>query len=225
MSTPHVIRKYPKVGPQLVEAFRALPAATVYEAAGQRGMVSPAIRPVYPEAKLCGPALTVKCHIGDNLMIHKAVSIAQPGDVLVISIGNDVQSGAWGEILTTAAQSRGVAGVVIDGAVRDAEATLRRRFPIFSRGLAVGATMKRNLGLINHPLVCGNMYVEPGDLIIGDIDGVVVVPRERCAEVLRASQEREERERVLMEKIAKGATTLELLKLDPILAELGLTEE
>lgn len=225
MSTVHVIRNYEKVPEGIVERYRELPAATVYEAAGQAGMMDPKIHAVYPEAKVCGPALTVKCHVGDNLMIHKAVSIGRPGDVLVVSIGNDEESGAWGEILTTAAQNRGIIGLVIDGAVRDAEATRKRNFPIFSRGLAVGATMKKNLGKINHPIVCGNVYIEPGDLIVGDVDGVVVVPRARCEEVLKAAQDREERERVLMQKLEEGATTIELLQLGNILSGLGLKEE
>ena len=224
-STIHVIRKYERVTADIVGKYRDLPAATVYEASGQHGMMDPKIRAVYPEAKLCGPALTVECHVGDNLMIHKAVSIGSPGDVLVVAIGNDEESGAWGEILTSAAQSRGIVGLVIDGAVRDAEATRKRNFPIFSRGLAVGATMKRNLGKINQPIVCGNVYIEPGDLVIGDIDGVVVVPRARCEEVLLASRQREERERILMKKIESGETTIELLQLGRVLNELGLKEE
>ena len=221
----HVIHKVERVSTEIVEKFKELPAATVYEAAGQMGMMDPAIKAVYPEAKVCGTALTVFCHVGDNLMIHKAVSMARPGDVLVVTIRSDANSGAWGEILTTAAEASGILGLVIDGAVRDAEATRRHEFPIFSRGLAVGATMKKNIGLINHPVSCGNVTVHPGDLVLGDLDGVVVVPRERAEAVLAASIEREDREAVLMDKLKAGATTLELLNLGPVLEGLGLTEE
>ncbi len=221
----HVIKNYPKVDAEMVRRFREIPCATAYEAAGQRGMMDPAIRPIYPTAKICGPALTVSCHVGDNLMIHKAVAIAQPGDVLVVTIRSDARSGAWGEILTTAAQARGVTGLVIDGGVRDVEANEKKRFPIFSRGIAVGATMKKNLGTINHPIVCGDVEVRPGDLVLADRDGVVIVPREKCEQILSESVAREEREKVLMEKLGEGNTTLELLGLDPILADLGLTEE
>lgn len=220
----HVIHYVEKVDKETVEAYRELPAATVYEAAGQKGMMDPAIKAVYPEAKVCGTALTVFCHVGDNLMIHKAVSMAKPGDVLVVNIRGDVNSGAWGEILTTAAEARGIAGLIIDGAVRDAEATRKHNFPIFARGLAVGATMKKNLGQINHPISCGNVTVYPGDLVIGDIDGVVVVSRSEAGAVLEASIEREEKEVVLMEKLRSGSTTLDLLNLHPILADLGLTD-
>lgn len=221
----HVIRNYQRVSKNTVERYKELPAATVYEAAGQQGMLDPRIHAVYPDAKVCGRAVTVQCHVGDNLMIHKAVTVAGPGDVLVVSIRNDANSGAWGEILTTAAQARGIAGLIIDGAVRDAEATRRRDFPIFSRGLAVGATMKKNLGLINHPLGIGGVFVNPGDLIVGDIDGVVVVPRAEAEQILEASMKREEREAVLMDKLAQGVTTLELLGLNEILEDLGLVEE
>ncbi len=221
----HVLKPKERVSKELVEKFKELPAATVYEAAGQLGMIDPAIRPVYPEAKVCGPALTVFCHVGDNLMIHKAVSIAQPGDVLVVSIRNDTRSGAWGEILTTAAVQRGVAGLVIDGAVRDSEATQERGFPVFSRALAVGATVKKSLGLINHEISFGDEVVRPGDLIVGDRDGLVVVPKERAETVYRASVDREEKEAKLMEKLTAGSTTLELLGLEKTLSELGLVEE
>lgn len=221
----HVKRSIERVGSEMVEKFRALPAATVYEAAGQHGMIDPGIRPVYPEARICGPAVTVNCHVGDNLMIHKAVTIAEPGDVLVVSIRNDVRSGAWGEILTTAAMNRGIAGLVIDGAVRDAEATKERGFPVFSRGLAVGATVKKSLGLINHPLGFGDQVVNPGDLILGDVDGLVVVPKELARDVYAAAVAREEKEETLMSKLSAGSTTLELLGLESVLSDLGLVEE
>ena len=220
----HVIKNYPKVDAEMVRRFREIPCATAYEAAGQAGMMDPAIRPIYPTAKICGPALTVSCHVGDNLMIHKAVAIAQPGDVLVVTIRSDARSGAWGEILTTAAVARGIAGLIIDGGVRDVDAVERRGFPVFARGIAVGATMKRNRGLINHPIVCGNVQVRPGDLVVADIDGIVVVQRELVDAVLDASQLREEKEAAMMKELEAGRTTLELLGLNEILKSLGVEE-
>lgn len=220
-----VIRKYDSVTEAEVERARAFPAATLYEANAQSGMMDPRIHAVYGGAHVCGRALTVRCQVGDNLMIHKAVTVARPGDVLVVCIGNDVESGAWGEILTTAAIARGIVGLVIDGAVRDIDAVERRGFPVFARGAAVGATMKRNRGLVNHPVVCGNVLVRPGDLIVGDVDGVVVIAREQCTATLDAAEARESKEAVLMQKLEAGKTTLELLHLDPILTSLGVTEE
>ena len=221
----HVLHKYSKVPSDLVVAFRDLAAATIYEAAGQTGMLDPRIKPIYPGARVCGTAVTVECHVGDNLMLHKAVTVAGPGDVLVATIGEHTKAGAWGEILVTAAEARGIAGLVIDGAVRDAEAIEAHQFPVFARGLCIGATMKRNVGRINHPLVCGNALINPGDIILGDGDGVVVVPKDRAKAILDAALAREAREAVLMEKLRQHVTTLELLDLERVLAELGLSEE
>jgi len=222
---PDVIRRFKSVSKEQVERAKQFPAATVFEANSQSGMMDPRIRGVYRAAKLCGPAITVDCHVGDNLMIHKAVTVARPGDILVVSIGNDDESGAWGEILTTAAMARGIAGLIIDGGVRDVEAVERRGFPVFARGIAVGATMKRNRGLINHPVICGNVQVCPGDLVIADIDGIVVIQRELVDQVLDASQTREDKEAVMMKELESGKTTLELLGLDEILSSLGVDEE
>jgi 4-hydroxy-4-methyl-2-oxoglutarate aldolase len=220
-----VIRRFEGVLGAQVERARRFSAATLLEANGRRGMMDPRIRGVYRSARLCGRAITVACHVGDNLMVHKAVTVADPGDILVVSIGNDVESGAWGEILTVAAIARGVAGLVIDGGVRDVEAIERRGFPVFARGIAVGATMKKNRGTINHPIVCGNVAVRPGDLVAADIDGIVVIQREVCDEVLDAAQARDEREAVMMKQLEAGTTTLEVLGLQDILDALGVVEE
>lgn len=220
-----IIRRYTKPDPRIVEGFRTLGTATVYEAAGQTGNMDPEIKPAYPGARLCGTAVTVKCRVGDNLMLHKAVTVAGPGDVLVATIDNHLGVGAWGEILVTAAKVRGIVGLVIDGAVRDTEAYGKHGFPVFSRGASVGSPSKKHGGTINHPIVCGNVVVEPGDIVIGDADGVVVVPKARAREVLDAALERERREAALMERLKAGATTLELLGLNAILESLGLTEE
>jgi 4-hydroxy-4-methyl-2-oxoglutarate aldolase len=221
----HVVRNFERPSRELVSAFSSLATASIYEAAGQQGMMNPAIRPVYQEARICGPAVTVRCHVGDNLMLHKAVTVANPGDVLVATIGNHTGAGAWGEILTVAAMTRGIAGLIIDGAVRDVEALQRRGFPVFARGICVGATMKRNIGTINQPVVCGNLLVEAGDIVVADVDGVVVVPRRNAEKILAATKEREAREALLIQKLQAGSTTLELLNLEPILRDLGLTEE
>jgi 4-hydroxy-4-methyl-2-oxoglutarate aldolase len=222
----HVHRQYAKVPRDLVEAFRDLASATIYEAAGQTGMLDPGIKPVYPQARVCGTAVTVQCHVGDNLMLHKGVTVAGPGDVLVATIGEHVRAGAWGEILVTAAKARGITGLVIDGGVRDVEAIETHKFPVFARGICIGATMKKSIGKINHSIVCGGALINPGDLIVGDRDGVVVVPKERAQEILDESLAREAREAVLMEKLrGKAVTTLELLNLEVVLKNAGLVQE
>ena len=166
---------------ELVRTLSTFDAATLFEAAGQKGMIDPAIRPAWPGASLCGPVVTVLCPPGDNLMLHHAVTLAQPGDVLVASIHNFVLAGAWGEILTVAAQARGIAGLVIDGAVRDTGAIAPRGFPIFSRGLAIGSCTKERFGKINEPLIVGGILVRPGDIVVADVDGVVIIEQERAA--------------------------------------------
>jgi 4-hydroxy-4-methyl-2-oxoglutarate aldolase len=221
----HVVRNFEKPSQGIVPAFAELSTASIYEAAGQSGMMDPAIRAIYPAARICGTAVTVRCHVGDNLMLHKAVTVAKPGDVLVATIGNHLGAGAWGEILTVAAMARGIKGLVIDGAVRDVEAMQRRDFPVFARGVCIGATMKRNIGTINHPIICGNMLVEAGDIIVADPDGVVVVPRREAEQVLASTRDREAKEAILMQQLQAGATTLELLNLESVLNDLGLTED
>jgi 4-hydroxy-4-methyl-2-oxoglutarate aldolase len=193
----------------------------LFEAAGQKGMIDPAIRPAWPGASMCGPAVTVLCPPGDNLMLHHAVTLAQPGDVLVASIHNFVLAGAWGEILTVAAQARGIAGLVIDGAVRDTSAIAPRGFPIFSRGLAIGSCTKERYGKINEPLIVGGILVRPGDVVVADVDGIVVLEQEKVAKVLEAAEQRRQREQVLMEQLQAGKTTIELLGLPPVRAGKG----
>lgn len=201
---------------KLIELLREFDAATLYEAAGQTGMVDPAIRPAWPGAALCGPAATVRCPPGDNLALHQAVAAAQPGVVLVASVGGYRMAGAWGEVLTVAAQARGIAGLVIDGAVRDIDAIAERRFPVFSRGLAIGACTKERRGALNIPLLFGGLMVRPGDVVAGNSDGLVVIEQDKAEEVSRAAVERRRRELTLFEELSKGRTTLELLGLPDV---------
>jgi 4-hydroxy-4-methyl-2-oxoglutarate aldolase len=196
-----------------LQRFLEFDPATLYEAAGRRGMVDPAIRPAWPGAKLCGAALTVEAPPGDNLTLHQAVAASSPGAVLVASAGGYMRAGAWGEILTVAAQARGVVGLVIDGAVRDVEAIARLRFPVFSRGLAIGACTKERFGSIAQPLIFGGVAVRPGDVVFGDSDGLVVIERERADEVYAAACRRRDLEAGLVEQLRAGKTTLELLHL------------
>jgi 4-hydroxy-4-methyl-2-oxoglutarate aldolase len=176
-------------------------------------MVDPAIRPAWPGAQICGRALTVECPPSDNLTLHQAVVAAQPGDVLVATTGAFLRAGAWGEILTVAAQARGIAGLAIDGAVRDIDAIAKRNFPIFSRGIAIGACTKQRPGRIGVPLVFGGVPVRPGDLVFGNVDGIVIIEQERVDEVLDAAALRLEKEAEIMDQLRAGRTTVELLGL------------
>jgi 4-hydroxy-4-methyl-2-oxoglutarate aldolase len=196
-----------------LERFLDFDPATLYEAAGRRGMVDPAIRPAWTGALVCGVALTVDCPPGDNLMLHHAVAAATPGVVFVANTGPFMRAGAWGEVLTVAAQVRGVAGLVIDGAVRDIEAITPLKFPIFSRGLAIGACTKERFGSLNQPLIFGGVLVRPGDIIFGDSDGLVVIEQERADEVHAAAVKRRDFEAGLFRELRAGKTTVELLNL------------
>ena len=200
----------------IVERFVDFDPATLFEAAGRNGNVDPAIRPAWHGAKVCGRAITVECPPGDNLMLHIAVANAKPGAIIVATVGGFLLAGAWGEILTEAALACGVAGLVIDGAVRDIDAIEALRFPVFSRGLAIGSCTKERPGKLDVPIQLGGAAVRPGDLVVGNADGLVVVEQGRIEEVYQAAVERRKRESEIITKLRQGRTTLELLGLvDP----------
>ena len=196
-----------------VDRFLGFDPATLFEAAGRRGMVDPTIRPAWAGAQLCGVAATVECPPADNLMLHHAVAAAVPGVVIVANLGGYLLTGAWGEILTVAAQARGVIGLAVDGAVRDIEAIKEHAFPVFSRGLAIGACTKERMGRLNVPIQFGGVTVRPGDIVIGNADGIVIIEKDRADQVYAAALARREREAELMEQLRLGRTTLELLGL------------
>ena len=199
-----------------VERFATFDPATLYEAAGQKGMVDPAIRPAWPGARVCGAAATVECPPGDNLMLHIAVANAPPGAIIVATVTNYLLTGAWGEILTAAAQARGIAGLVIDGAVRDIDAIREANFPVFSRGLAIGSCTKERPGKLDTAIQLGGATVRSGDLILGDADGLVVVEQERLDAVHETALTRRKRELEIINQLREGRTTIELLGLvDP----------
>ncbi len=200
----------------IIERLHRFDAATLFEAAGRKGMVDPAIRAAWPGARLCGVAVTVECPPADNLMLHHAVASAPRGVVIVATLGGCLAAGAWGEILTAAAQCRGVAGLAVDGAVRDIEAIRRRGFPVFSRGLAVGACTKDRFGTLNRPIVFGGVLVHPGDVIFGDGDGLVVIGREQVDAVTAAAEARLRKEEGIIEQLHAGRSTIELLNLPPL---------
>lgn len=205
----HVIDR---VDPGLIARARALPSATVHEAGGRVGALPPAIKPMHPSMKLCGPAVTVHSPGGDNLWIHRALYVAKPGDVLVVYANEVHDYGYWGEIMSTAAQVRGLGGLVIAGGVRDIDLLERIGFPVFATGLCIRGTGKDHLarGWVNHPVLLGDITVHAGDLVLGDRDGVVVIGRERAAEVVQAAEQREAKEADVLKRIAAGERTLEL---------------
>ena len=224
MKFAHVYNEIERPPTVIVDGFRAISSATAHEASGKKGALTSAIKPVASGMKVCGPALTVLCRSRDNLMLHKAIAVSQPGDVLVVATEDKTEAGFWGEIMTVSAQANGIAGLVIDNCVRDAEEIIASGFPVFSRGLSIKGTVKGSLGLINHPTVCGEYLVYPGDIVLGDDDGVVVIAREDAEDVLEASIARMADEaQEIEEDISKGVLTVHFFK--DLLDELGLREE
>ena len=208
--------------PKLVAELRDISPPTLHEAMGKRGAMPTPIKPLYAGMRVCGPALTVACPPGDNLVIHYAVTLAEPGDVLVVDYAGYTEAGPWGDVLTTAAQGRGVAGLVIDGCVRDALAIRVAGFPVFARGTNMKGTTKALPGEVNQPILCAGVPVAPGDIVVGDDDGVVVVPKGRAGAVLAAAREREAKEEQLRERLRAGKTTVELLNLTGALRSAGI---
>jgi len=189
----------------------AMGSATVYEAAGRQGALAIAFTPVDPASAVAGPARLVVCPQGDNLPIHRAVAASAPGDILVVDAGGYTGAGYWGEILTVAAQARGVAGLVILGSVRDSRAIAARGFPVFHRGLCIAAATK--LAPLEEPpsvLEFAGQTIRSGDFVVADADGVAVIPMARVEEVLAASRKRVDAERHTMAQLQEGKTTLEL---------------
>ena len=221
----HVITRIERPPKKLIDQFREIGTATVHEAYGRKGAVSYAIKPIAKGVRLCGPAFTVQCHPGDNLMLHKALERAQPGDILVTSVGGYYEAGYWGGLMATSAVAKGLGGLAIDGCVRDSTEIIKMGFPIFCRGFSIRGTTKTVLGLINHPILFGDVFVRPGDLVLGDDDGMVVVDRNECEAVLEKSIKRVEAEKTKSERLKSGVSSVELNKLDKVFEFLGLVEE
>ncbi|CAB3647675.1 4-carboxy-4-hydroxy-2-oxoadipate aldolase/oxaloacetate decarboxylase [Trinickia soli] len=205
-----------------ITALRDLGAATVHEAQGCRGALSAAIKPIDINCRLGGRALTVDAAPGDNLILHHALTKARPGDVLVVDAKGYLEAGPWGDILSEAAMLRGLSGLVIDGAVRDAAAIEEMGFPVFCRGLSIRGTGKNQPGVIGQPIVVGGTLVRTGDVIIGDRDGVVVVAAEETDAVVDRARQRAEKETAFRASLREGRTTVELLALEATIERLGL---
>ena len=197
----------------VIEALGEISTATLHETLGKRHTLWPSIRPLWRPLSLCGPAFTVQARPGDNLATHRALAVAPAGSVLVVSHEGDNECGGWGEIASVAALVRGLRGLVTDGAVRDTESCQRLGFPIFSQGVSIKGTTKAYPGAVNVPIVCAGALVRPGDYVVADEDGVVVVPREEAEDVLRRARERDQREAEIMERLRAGELTVDLLGL------------
>lgn len=215
-----IVESIPTCDPRLLEAYRRQAAATVHEAMGRRGALDPAIKPLNSEMTVSGRALTVRCHTGDNLMLIKAISMVEPGDVIVADMGMATASGPFGEVLAVECMARGAAGLVVSCAVRDSREIIKMGFPVFSSGLCVRGTAKASLGTINHPICCGGEIVRPGDIIVGDADGVVVVPLEEAEQVVKLADERSKKEAAVIERLQAGESLFDIYGYQKVLDSL-----
>jgi len=221
----HTIKKIIRPEKDIIEQFSKLSSATVYEASGRQGYIKSSVKPIVREMKVCGPVFTVQCAPGDNLMLHKALQIANQGDVLVVDVGDAPEYGYWGDLMTQSAIARGIRGLVINGCIRDSLEIIEMGFPVFCMGFSIRGTTKAALGLINYPLVFFQTVINPGDLILGDNDGLVVVRNEDCKSVLDKTLERVSAEEEKKKKLSMGISSVELNKLEDVFKKLGYREE
>ncbi len=208
-----------RVDASLVEAFRSVPVANVSDCMTRMTAAGARLRPFSRETRLSGPAITVKTRPGDNLMIHKALEIAQPGDVIVVDGGGDLSNALIGELMTTYALKRGLAGFVINGAIRDLDVIGAGALPVFAAGITHRGPYKDGPGEINVPIAIDGMVIHPGDLIVGDADGVLCVPFDDAATLLEAGRKKTQAEQVTLQQIADGQ--LPTAWIDQTLARIG----
>lgn len=216
------VREVRRAPAEAVQALSRFGVATIHEAMGRTGLLAPYLRPVYPGARVCGTAITALGHPGDNWMLHVAAEMLRPGDVVVHALSSPDDHGFFGELLATSFRARGGLGLVIDAGVRDIAELKAMNFPVWSKAVHAKGTIKARVGSVNVPVTCAGALVNPGDVIVGDDDGVVVVPAAKAMEIAQSSQAREDKEAATRKRLAAGELGLDIYDMRGKLAAAGL---